>query len=225
MVLTLLLQGIAALQHPLPGLPIESTASYSAGLLKVSSPVGDLSVFHAFVEHKEPTAPLIVWMNGGPGASSLMGFFTELGPTLLNLQSKPGTNTSGWRPFSNPSAWSHLGALLVWEQPAGVGFSRCLRGCPTQWNDTTSALGNLAILHSFYAAHPSQRSRDLVITGESYGGIYVPLLSQLVLHDAAMRADGVRLRAVAIGDGCIGYGVEGGCGVDSLDIFVSTLER
>ena len=30
---------------------------------------------------------------------------------------------------------------------------------------------------------------------------------------------------IAVGNGCVGYGVEGGCGLDSLDIFVSTLER
>ena len=200
-------------------------------------------------------------MNGGPGASSLMGFFTELGPILLNKQSLPANSTASWRPFSNPYTWSQLGALLVWEQPAGVqsgvsvhgalplrarahmtrwlmadgaaldapfsgvGFSRCLEGCPSRWNDTTSAAANLAFVRAFYEAHPGERARDLVIAGESYGGIYVPMLAQLVLHDPALRAAGVRLRGVAIGDGCIGFGVRGGCGLDSLDIFVSTLER
>ena len=170
-------------------------------------------------------------MNGGPGASSLMGFFTELGPTLLNLQSVPAAGafsldaSDGWRPFSNPHAWSRLGSLLVWEQPAGVGFSRCLGGCPRVWNDTTSALANLATLRAFYASQPAEASRSLVLAGESYGGIYVPLLAQLVLRDASLRARGVALAGIAVGNGCVGYGVEGGCGLDSLDIFVSTLER
>jgi hypothetical protein len=168
--ISLLFATHAALEHPLPGVPLGDTAAFSAGLLDVVSPVGHLSVFHTFVASKDPTAPLIVWMNGGPGASSLMGFFTELGPLLLNLQSF-NDSTAAWTPFSNPYAWSTVGALLAWEQPAGVGFSRCLAGCPTQWNDTTSAAGNLAILRAFYAAHPSERSRTLIIAGESYGGI------------------------------------------------------
>ena len=53
----------------------------------------------------------------------------------------------------------------------------------------------------------------------------MPLLAQLVLRDASLRARGVALAGIAVGNGCVGYGVEGGCGLDSLDIFVSTLER
>ena len=206
---------------------ISALPGVTSGLLEVNSSVGRVSVFHCHAPHPDVNAPLMVWMNGGPGASSLMGFFTELGPYLFNLQSVPvpSNATGGWRPFSNPYAWSKIAALLVWEQPAGVGFSRCLSGCPKQWNDTSSAIANLATLRAFYAANPSARTRDLLITGESYAGIYVPLLAYGVLHDAAISAYGVRLRGVAIGDGCIGFGVTGGCGLDSLDIFVSVLER
>lgn len=176
--------------------------NFTSGHLSVKSTVGHLSVFHCHVPHPDAATPLIVWMNGGPGASSLMGFFTELGPYLFNLQSEPKAATEAWRPFANPYSWSKLGSLLVWEQPAGVGFSRCVEGCPRVWNDTTSATANLAILRAFYAANPSSSSRDLIISGESYGGIYVPLLATRVLLDASMSAAGVHLRGVAIGDGC-----------------------
>jgi serine carboxypeptidase-like clade 2 len=207
----------------------DANRTFNAGLLDVRSPVGHLSVFHAIASHPDPAAPLIVWMNGGPGASSLMGFFTELGPYLLNLRSVPKAaghdDASGWTAFSNPSSWSTVGSLLVWEQPAGVGFSRCVDGCPKPWNDTTSATANLHVLLAFFAQYPAEAARDLVIAGESYAGIYVPLLAQQVLHSPSLRALGVRLRAIAVGDGCIGYSVTGACGADSLDVFVSTLER
>ena len=35
----------------------------------------------------------------------------------------------------------------------------------------------------------------------------------------------MNLKGVAVGNGCIGYSVEGGCGVDSLDLFVGVLEN
>ena len=53
------------------------------------------------------------------------------------------------------------------------------------------------------------------------GGIYVPLLAARVQADAALHRMGVRLVGAAVGDGCIGFAVSGGCGVDALDVFVS----
>ena len=193
-----------------------------SGMLTVNSSVGTLSTFHYFIKHPNPSAPMIVWMNGGPGASSLMGLYTELGPLLFNDRSR-GNGT--FMPSSNPYAWSRLGSLLVWEQPAGVGFSRCVSGCPKVWNDTTSAIANAAFLRTFYRAHPAEAKRRLIISGESYGGIYVPLLASRVLRDPTLRSLGVHLGGIAVGDGCIGYAVSGGCGADSMDVFVSVLER
>ena len=53
----------------------------------------------------------------------------------------------------------------------------------------------------------------------------MPALAQQVLHCPSLHAQGVRLRAIAVGDGCIGFGVTGACGADSLALFVGTLER
>jgi carboxypeptidase C (cathepsin A) len=133
--------------------------------------VGGLSIFHYYVDHPDPTKPLLVWMNGGPGASSLMGFFTELGPFLLNDRSLPSNNSpETWKLLKNPWSWSNEASLLVWEQPAGVGFSRCpASGCGV-WNDTSTAEANMRFLVAFFKEYPKARSRDFYISGESYAG-------------------------------------------------------
>ena len=116
----------------LPGVDINAfNASHYSGYLSVqASPTVRSNVFYYYVQHPDPSKPLLVWMNGGPGASSLMGFFTELGPLLLNARSLPSgpaaTNGAGgasrdWHLHANPFAWSQEASLLVWEQPAGVG--------------------------------------------------------------------------------------------------------
>jgi serine carboxypeptidase-like clade II len=260
---TLLTLGLVAAQHPdlvteLPGVDLSASATngsaHFSGYLDVQAAATTAATrtFYYYVQHPDPTKPLLVWMNGGPGASSLMGFFTELGPLLLNSRSLPESNDGAWRPLSNPYAWSTEASLLVWEQPAGVGFSRCAvpgPPCPI-WNDTSSAAANLQVLRAFYGAHPAERSRDLVISGESYAGVYVPLLAQQVHeHNAAAAAaaaaasaasgnDGgdaddaddagdapIPLKGIMVGNGCVGYGVAGGCGLDSLDLLVTVLEQ
>jgi carboxypeptidase C (cathepsin A) len=52
----------------------------------------DMKSHYIFIESEgDPTSdPVILWSNGGPGASSLFGMVAELGPLLLNDQSLQG---------------------------------------------------------------------------------------------------------------------------------------
>jgi len=185
-------------------------------------PAGKLETFYYFAPHPDPSRPLVAWMNGGPGASSVVGLFAELGPLLLNARSAPRPGRDGWELFANPDGWGAEGSLLAWEQPAGVGFSRC-PGCG-DWNDTSATMASHAFLLAFYEAFPAERSRPLFIAGESYGGIYVPLLANQVHLHNSKAAEAIPLRGVAIGNGCIGFGVSGACGTDSLELLVEVLE-
>ena len=211
----------------LPGVPTSPIVppSLHAGYLNTTYNDLSLRTFAIYSEHADVNAPLIVWMNGGPGASSLMGFFNELGPYLINGGSVPPAGSASWQLRRNAYSWATIGSLLAWEQPAGVGFSRCVAG-PCEgfvWNDTSSATANFNILSAFFDAHPAERSRDVYIIGESYGGVYVPLLASHVVANA--NEIPIKLKGIAVGNGCVGFAVEGGCGIDSLDLFVGVLEN
>ena len=72
--------------------------------------------------------PLLVWSNGGPGAGSEFGAFTELGPLLLydeSLKTADFNATGVPSLFQNPQAWTKVASLLIYDAPPPVGFSYC----------------------------------------------------------------------------------------------------
>ena len=66
------------------------------------------------------TDPVLIWFNGGPGCSSMLGFMQENGPRVID----DGEDYLK----SNPDAWN-TNANVIWlESPAGVGWSYATDG-------------------------------------------------------------------------------------------------
>lgn len=143
-----------------------------------------------------PETPVVLWLNGGPGSSSLIGLMQEMGPVIMNA--------SGGL-MRNPYSWTKQANLLAIESPAGVGYSYCaamLQGGSCNNTDVTTAKAARAALQDFFGKKfPELRNRDFYITGESYAGVYVPTLSEELLRFAPE----VQLRGLAVGDPCTDY--------------------
>jgi carboxypeptidase C (cathepsin A) len=72
--------------------------------------------FWFFEARKDPAnAPLAIWLNGGPGASSMMGLLEENGPCFVNMDSKTT--------YLNPWSWNNEVNMIYLDQPTQVGFS------------------------------------------------------------------------------------------------------
>ena len=86
----------------------------------------------------------------------------------------------------NPYSWTRLAHVVALESPAGVGFSYCVNnGKPTNAcandDDSTAADATAAMLDFFTVKFPELASKRFWISGESYGGVYVPTLARSIL--------------------------------------------
>ncbi|KAJ2910553.1 hypothetical protein GGI21_000754 [Coemansia aciculifera] len=131
--------------------------------------------FWFFEARKQPkgcsktSPPLAIWLNGGPGCSSMLGALTELGPCRL---SDDGNST-----INNPYAWNEYAHLLFIDQPANVGYS-----FGSTVNTTlASAIDFYALVQLFYKQFPMYAKGDLHLFGESYSGKYIPAMSRRIL--------------------------------------------
>ena len=135
------------------------------------------------------TDPLTIWLSGGPGCASEMSVLYENGPFLLQDDSTLA---------KNPYSWNNNANLLYLDQPVGTGFSGVASDSDYRRTEAGVAQDFVYFLQKFLELNPEFKGRDLYITGESYGGHYVPAVS------AHLRKQGsvdLNLKAVAIGNG------------------------
>ncbi|XP_078151353.1 serine carboxypeptidase-like 50 isoform X2 [Carex rostrata] len=185
--------------YPTQALPTKS--GYLPVTLPPSPPISS-SLFYAFYEAQQPisslaTTPLLLWLQGGPGCSSMTGNLFELGPWLLS------SNSSYPSLYPNPFSWNRRFGLLFIDNPIGSGFSVAKSTSDIPHDQSTVASHLWAVLQSFIASDASFRSRPFYITGESYAGKYVPSIGYYILTQNAIVPSRLRinLKGVAIGNG------------------------
>jgi serine carboxypeptidase-like clade 2 len=179
----------------LPGLEQSINFNQYAGYVTVDA-VKNRKLFYWFVEsQRNPSQdPLLVWLNGGPGASSLMGLLTENGPFRPNSDGKTLS--------LNPYSWNNFTNIIYIEAPAGVGFSFSDDPADYNTNDSRTASDNYKFLEGWFQLFPQFKRNDFYVTGESYGGHYVPELANRVLEGNKLKRpeDRVNIKGIAVGN-------------------------
>ncbi|KAK2986939.1 hypothetical protein RJ640_009082 [Escallonia rubra] len=177
----------------LPGQPKVNFRQY-AGYVDVDNKAGR-SLFYYFVEAEQNASnlPLTLWLNGGPGCSSVGGgAFTELGPFF------PRGDGRGLR--RNSKSWNKASNLLFVESPAGVGWSYSNTTSDYTCGDESTARDMLNFMLQWYDKFPEFKSRPLFLTGESYAGHYIPQLANVLL-DYNEHSNGFKFSIKGVGIG------------------------
>lgn len=183
----------------LPGYGVPSTPHYSgyldatAGCDTSVNGYCKLHYWMSLATGDWQTKPVVLWLNGGPGSSSLFGFLQENGPLLFNA-------SGGF--MDNPWGWNRIANFFALEAPVGVGFSYCERqtkGKPCVNSDKWTARASRAAMQDFFASKfPELKDNEFFITGESYAGVYVPTLAKQILDHAPE----INLKGVFVGNPC-----------------------
>lgn len=130
--------------------------------------------------------PVVLWLNGGPGCSSLTGLFMELGPSSVNKKIKLDYN---------PYSWNNNASVIFLDQPVNVGFS--YSGGSVS-NTVAAGKDVYALLTLFFEQFSEYAHQDFHISGESYAGHYIPVFASEILSH---KKRNINLKSVLIGNG------------------------
>ncbi|KAG6650545.1 hypothetical protein CIPAW_06G051000 [Carya illinoinensis] len=185
-------------------LPVFHSLPTKSGYLPVNASTGS-AIFYAFYEVQKPIfpaskTPLLIWLQGGPGCSSMIGNFFELGPWRVNFQ-KAKNDPLALEP--NSGSWNRHFGLLFLDNPIGTGFSVASTPAEIPRDQFSVAKHLFAAITSFIRLDPVFNSRPIYIAGESYAGKYVPAIGYYILKKNAQlpASEQVNLAGVAIGNG------------------------
>ncbi|KAF8022273.1 hypothetical protein BT93_G2426 [Corymbia citriodora subsp. variegata] len=184
----------------LPGQPLVEFNHYG-GYVTIDESAGRAFYYYfAEAEQNKDSMPLLLWLNGGPGCSSIgYGAMQELGPFRVH--------SDGKTLYRNKFAWNIAANVLFLESPAGVGFSYSNTTADYKASgDSKTAADNYVFLLNWLERFPEYKNRDFYISGESYAGHYVPQLAHSILYNN-IKANKtlINLKGIIIGNAVINY--------------------
>ena len=152
-----------------------------------------LHKYNLFILQVDPkNAPVVLWLQGGPGATSMFGLFMENGPFEVTKN-----KTLKMRKYS----WNIAHNLIYIDNPVGTGFSFTNNDKGYANNETDVGRDVYTALVQFFELFPELQTNDFFVTGESYAGKYVPAVSHAIKDYNIKAKLKINLKGLAIGNG------------------------
>ncbi|XP_063231638.1 venom serine carboxypeptidase-like [Bacillus rossius redtenbacheri] len=143
-------------------------------------------------ETKNASAPVVLWLQGGPGSSSLFGLFTENGPYAYTEDEKLVRREYSWGKRHN---------LLYIDNPVDTGFSFTNSSDGLSRNETNVGQNLYSAIVQFFTMFPELQNSDFILSGESYAGKYVPAAAYAIHKNNPTANLTINLKGLAIGNG------------------------
>ncbi|XP_023642300.1 serine carboxypeptidase-like 7 isoform X3 [Capsella rubella] len=137
----------------------------------------EVQLFYYFIksERNPEEDPLLLWLSGGPGCSSISGLLYENGPVTVKHEVYNGTLPSL---VSTTYSWTKISSILYLDQPVGTGFSYSRTPFVNKPSDSGEAKRIHEFLHKWLGRHQEFLSNPFYVGGDSYSGKIIPALVQ-----------------------------------------------
>ena len=180
----------------LPDVDFDIGESFAGTLSINNQPSNKNELFFWFFPSDNPAASneITIWLNGGPGCSSLDGLLQENSPFLW----QSGT----YAPQPNPFSWTNLTNMVYVDQPIGTGFSPAAPGAPAKIINEEQVAADFAGFWKNFMTTFNLTNRDVYITGESYAGQYIPYIADYFLNQT--NKEYYNVKGIQINDPSIG---------------------
>lgn len=143
-------------------------------------------------KNNSANAPVLLWLQGGPGASSMFGLFEENGPFFITPNLKAVPRQYSW----------HINHNLIYiDNPVGTGFSFTDNDDGFARNQTQVGDNLYKALVQFFQLFPELQKNPFYASGESYAGKYVPALGYTIHQRNPSAKIKINLQGLAIGNG------------------------
>eukprot|EP00357_Protocruzia_adherens_P011598 CAMPEP_0114989334 /NCGR_PEP_ID=MMETSP0216-20121206/10138_1 /TAXON_ID=223996 /ORGANISM="Protocruzia adherens, Strain Boccale" /LENGTH=466 /DNA_ID=CAMNT_0002352297 /DNA_START=31 /DNA_END=1428 /DNA_ORIENTATION=+ len=173
-----------------------------SGFVEINPETGSSMYFIYYSALKKSNAPLILWMEGGPGCSSWDSNFDFIGPYGLNYSDEKGI-------YMEPrtTTWNDEFDVLFIDNPVGTGYSYIGSKDDYISNEDEMVKNFYFVLQTWMKTFPEFQDKEVYVMGHSYGGHYSPPLVTHILEENEHITDDevtsnvkIDLKALVLGD-------------------------
>jgi carboxypeptidase D len=187
------------LVEDLPGLsniPVELRPTMYAGHILLDEERETNYFFWKFVKQSTAFNRTVIWLNGGPGCSSMDGALMETGPLRVNEEGRLTVNSGSWYEAAD---------LIFVDQPGGTGFSTT-----KDYDRELTKVGEdfVVFLNEYLKIFTEDQEKEIYLAGESYAGQYIPFIADAVFKSNELNDTKINLKGLLIGNGWIDPNVQ-----------------
>ncbi|CAN6938400.1 unnamed protein product [Brassica oleracea] len=166
----------ASIVKYLPGFDGPLPFELESGYIGIGEKEEVQSFYYFIKSERNPLEdPLLIWLSGGPGCSSISGLLFENGPLAMKLDVYNGTLPSL---VSTTYSWTKTSSIIYLDQPVETGFSYSRTLLVNKLSDSGEAKRIHEFLQKWLGKHEEFSSNPFYVGGDSYSGMVVPALVQ-----------------------------------------------